>query len=144
MAPPKVSAALKQTRESLDPKITQEMLAERTGFRQTQISRWERTNEPSLDELAALEKAMGVAPGTVLRAAGYVREPKTVDEVIHTDPNLMPELLGVVLDAYRAAVVASAAIRAREGPRRRPPRSPAMIDGPPALARRIERVTEST
>lgn len=145
MADPKICAAFRRTRESLEPKVTQEMLAEKTGFRQTQISRWERTNEPSLDELAALEKAMGVVPGTVLRAAGYVKEARTVDEVVHTDPNLAPELVGVVLQAYRAAVTASASIRGRgDRPRKPPgpPRTPALIDGPPGRSRRTGQVAE--
>ena len=146
MAHPKVCAALRQTRESLEPKITQDMLAERTGFRQTQISRWERTNEPSLDELAALEKAMGVAPGTVLRAAGYVKDAKTVDEVVHTDPNLAPELVGVVLQAYRAAVTASASIRGHgDRPKKPPdpPRTRALTDGPPGRGRRTGQISGS-
>lgn len=138
MAPPNVNAALKRVRESLTPKVTQAQLAEKTGIRQTQISRFENEHagsEPSLDQLAALEDAMGVERGTVLTVAGYIREAATADRVLFTDPTLEPELVDVVLDAYRAAQRASAKLRAQRVPRERPARP----DGPGSRGRQTAR-----
>jgi hypothetical protein len=145
MAPPKVSAALKRVRESLNPKPTQEEVSQRINptlrnslnLVQSRISRLELESEPSYDQLAALEDAMGVERGTVLTVAGYIRETKTIDRVIFTDPSLEPELVDVVLDAYRAAQRASAKLRAQRPPQLKsvPP------DGLPTPKRRTRRRT---
>lgn len=145
MAPPKVSAALKRVRESLTPKLTQEGLSQRIdptlrsslNLVQSRISRLELESEPTYDQLAALEDAMGVERGTVLSVAGYIKETKTADRILFSDPTLEPEFVDVVLDAYRAAQRGSEKIRAQ-----RPPQLKAVHpDGQATPKRRTRRRT---
>ena len=92
--------------------MTQEQVQAATGIAQVTLSRWEHGSQPALEDLARLEAGLGVARGTILREAGFVEEnPRTVGELIDSDPTLEAVVRPVVWSAYRAAQDLSAELR---------------------------------
>lgn len=92
--------ALRAVRE---PLLTQQQLAAKTGGKQNTISDWEHDkNEVGVTELAAIEDALDVRRGTVLRLAGFVVD-TSIEELIESDPTLPPRSKPAILQAYRDA-----------------------------------------
>lgn len=84
--------------------MTQMEVVAATGIPQGTLSRWENGAQPTLDDLARLEAGLGLARGTILREAGYVAaEPRTVGEVIDSDPTLSERVRPLVWSTYREA-----------------------------------------
>lgn len=95
-----LGSAIRQVRGPL----SQTRLAERLDLDQTTVSRWEVGRaEPSLDEIARVEAAVGAEPGTVLRLAGYVTD-CTVKAAIDADPALDSAGRRFLLATYQAAL----------------------------------------
>lgn len=99
---PPICRAIRQERE--DQRLTQAELAGRLGKTQPHIQRWETGREPRLDEVRSIEKALGHDPGYLLRLAGYVDDPDSVEGAVRNDPGLTPQAREIVLAAYRGAV----------------------------------------
>jgi hypothetical protein len=61
-------------------------------YSQQQVSNWVQGNEPNPRQAIAIEKALGVRPGTLTRLLGYLpldaRTTKTVNEAVAADPSL--------------------------------------------------------
>ena len=86
-------------------RLTQIELADRLGVAQNTVSRWSTGEvEPSLEQIAAIEKACGVERGFILRAAGYVVESFSPDALIARDARLEPSKRELLVAAYKAAL----------------------------------------
>jgi transcriptional regulator with XRE-family HTH domain len=86
-------------------RYTQTQLAAQLGVAQNTISRWSTGDvEPSLEDIARMEDACGVPRGYILRAAGYVAEARSTEEMIAADPQLDAGQRELLLAAYRAAI----------------------------------------
>lgn len=71
-------------------KRSQYVVADAAGVRQPTVSRWENTTQGdifSIDKMLKIEAALGVSPGTILRAAGLIDVPGVI-EAIDADPAL--------------------------------------------------------
>ena len=93
--------AIRLLRERAD--MTQMELAEATGVAQTQLSRWELDRVvPSLAQVAAIERGLGLRRGRLLVTAGYV-DPDIgdVEAALLTDPRLSPDDREIVAELYR-------------------------------------------
>lgn len=87
---------------------TQTQLAKAVGTDQPTISKWERgTQLPTVDEIAAVERATGRTPGWVLIRAGYVSATPGVEDAIAADKRLTDDQRTHLVWAYRAAVAES-------------------------------------
>lgn len=89
----------------LDADVTQEELAGRLGVSQSMVARWKIDREPSLDMVKAIERALGLARGELLRAAGYVGEARwPVARAVEADRRLDARARRVLLATYRALI----------------------------------------
>lgn len=99
----RICDALREAREVAG--ISQRELAEAVGVSQPTIHNWERDTEPSLDQLRAVEAALGLAAGQLARNAGYISgEALTPEQAISADGSLRVEdrqALLSVLASYR-------------------------------------------
>lgn len=109
----RLGAAIRRHREAAG--WSQDTLAEAAHLLQGQISNWERATRsvPGIDDLAAIEDAMGLIPGTLLVEAGYARLPSSAREMLRMDPALSPERREIVLDLYDTQAARSKTSRAR-------------------------------
>jgi transcriptional regulator with XRE-family HTH domain len=89
---------------------------------QTTISRWEIGSVSiDLEQLRAVEAALGLTPGTLFANSGYCRSqftPRDVENAIRSDRALDPSLKDTVVSMYRSAVTLSKKIKVAERPRR--------------------------
>jgi transcriptional regulator with XRE-family HTH domain len=70
-------------------RTTQQQLAELLGTDQTRVSKWENNaHRPSLEEIAAIEAALGRPLGYILIRAGLVELPRSLEDSIDVDPRL--------------------------------------------------------
>lgn len=101
--------------------LTQETLGDAVGRSQVTASRW-LGREPlmNVDKIRAVEAALKLPRGLLLRTAGYVADATTIPEMIEADPTLTPENRRVVLRAYEGAVQDSAETRRSRSAKRRP------------------------
>lgn len=77
-------------------------MARRLGIGQATMSRYVSGEvEPSLDVIWALEQHLQLAPGDLLRAAGYVEDRMGVVRAITTDPALDERGRQALIAAYR-------------------------------------------
>lgn len=84
-----VCASVRKIR--LEVGVTQVELALRLEIPQTYVSKWEIDRLPTVDQIAAIEDALKVPRGTVLRDAGYIFASDTmptVEQVIRLDQSL--------------------------------------------------------
>jgi transcriptional regulator with XRE-family HTH domain len=81
--------------------LSQTALARSYGTTQQQISLWVNGREPRLDEIAALEVALDLHRGALLRAAGYVDDVTGVEDAIRSASRLKKDRRDVLLDLYR-------------------------------------------
>lgn len=85
--------------------LTQRHLADILGVTQPTVHNWEHDTEPSLDQLALIEDALGLRRGQLVRDAGYVDSgDATVEDAIRSDVSLSPgdrRALLDVLSLYR-------------------------------------------
>lgn len=108
--------ALRRHREARG--LSQERLSAATGISQSNFSNWERADRnmiPSVEDIAKIERALGLTPGALLIEAGYVELPTSTLTMLEVDPDLAPERREIVADLYRAQVERSRP----ERPRRR-------------------------
>lgn len=63
-------------------------LADRLHVSRSMIHRWTTTREPALDMIAAIERALGLPKGDLLREAGYVGNLVSVRQAVASDPKL--------------------------------------------------------
>jgi transcriptional regulator with XRE-family HTH domain len=92
-------------RLACEGRISQEALAATLNVAQSTISRWVRgVSSPSIEQVAALERAAGRPPGFVYREAGLVVEWSVVD-AINADPLLDEAGRAALLGAYRGLTV---------------------------------------
>jgi transcriptional regulator with XRE-family HTH domain len=101
-------------RRAFKGRLTQAELADELGVTQGTISKWAKLTDdgPPLERLPQIEKSCDRPLGFILRAAGYVADAQTVEEVLRSDHALDEIYVEIVVDAYRAAVARSA-MRAR-------------------------------
>lgn len=57
--------------------ITEQELADRLRVRQSSVWKWRTKREPRLDRIVAIEDALGLGRGELLRRAGYVKDRPT-------------------------------------------------------------------
>lgn len=92
-------------RRAYTGRFTQTELAEQLGVAQNTISRWATGDvEPRLDDIVAIEKACALPRGTILRAAGYVVDSVSPEEVVAADQRLDAARRELLLAAYQAAL----------------------------------------
>ena len=99
--PSRLSRAVKQARENSG--VTQAELARRMGVTQPQISQWETSREPDLDNVARIETGLELRRGAILRLAGYVENGSSVEEVIQQDASLSSTTRRLLLAALAEA-----------------------------------------
>ena len=72
-----------------DQALNQEEMGRRLGVHQTEISKWIKgERQPSYEHLPAIEAAMGLPRGTLLRMAGYVDERIDAVKAVRADSRL--------------------------------------------------------
>lgn len=93
-----ICEAIKNAREVAG--LTQRRLAEMLNVTQPTVHAWEVDREPSLDQIAAIEAALELRRGQLLRDAGYVDgdDPPSPEQVIRSDETLTPEDRRALLD----------------------------------------------
>ena len=92
-------------RAAYSGRLTQRELAGHLGVAQNTVSRWATGEvEPRLDDIAAIERACGLVPGHVLRAAGYVADDLDPMAVVASDHRLDNPRRELLLATYRAAL----------------------------------------
>ena len=101
----RICAAIRSFREAAG--LTQAEVADRIGAPQSYLSRWESSRVPGYEDLWTIEtKGLGIAPGSVLRLAGFVEatdgEAGGVPEAIDNDPSLTAQQKRMLLAAYEA------------------------------------------
>jgi transcriptional regulator with XRE-family HTH domain len=88
-------------------------LGPRIGVTQATVSRWEQGELPSLDQVVAIEDALGLARGELLVAAGYAPATAPLAEAIRADTTLADDIdREAMLELYRV-------LRTRTKPRTR-------------------------
>ena len=103
---PPICVALRRAVEEAG--ITQDALGDRLEEKQQTVSAWLNKREPKLDDLARIEKVLGLTRGHLVRAAGYVEDPATVRDSIAGDVGLTQRWRDVVLVVYDSSVADSA------------------------------------
>ena len=113
---PPICSAIRHAREAAG--LTQsQVVTALTGLpgynvTQSHVSKWELDREPELDVIRALETALGLPLGSLLRSAGYVEDlPLTAESAIATDERLTGPFRRLTLDIYRSAIQRSAEAR---------------------------------
>jgi transcriptional regulator with XRE-family HTH domain len=92
-------------RNAYASKFTQGEVARQLGVAQNTVSRWSTGDvEPSLGDIFKIEQICGLAPGHILRAAGYVTELASAEEFIASDHRLDSARRELMLSAYVAAL----------------------------------------
>lgn len=93
--------ALRSVREARG--LTQAKLADTLGVDQAMCSRWESNPDwnPRVDELLAIDDALGLPRGALLKAAGYIDDTTTAEQAITADPALSPDGRDAVLILLR-------------------------------------------
>lgn len=92
-------------RQALGGRLTQEQLADKLGVDQGQVSRWVRDKAtPSVTRLFAIEDAAGRPRGFIMRAAGYLTDEPTVEEVLEADPAISDDAREMLKGMYAVAV----------------------------------------
>lgn len=101
-----VAQAIKRARVGAH---TQESLALEIGSDQATISRWETgKQDPTVDEIVAVEDACHKPRGWILVSAGLVADGPSVELSIAADPQLDENQRQFLLNAYSAALALSA------------------------------------
>lgn len=96
--------SLGQAIRELRGQLTQVELAARVKTDQGTVSRWEHGNlKPELDDLKAIEEAVGAPHGTIVRRCGYVAELVTVEDALQADPTIPRDQLHLIFAAIEAA-----------------------------------------
>lgn len=98
-------------RQMTQVQVRNALEAEGEAVHQTTVSNWFAGKyEPLRRQVAALERALGQAPGVLSRHLGYVPAdaipPADVVGVIRHDPALSPEGRRIVLTTYEAVLAA--------------------------------------
>jgi transcriptional regulator with XRE-family HTH domain len=101
--------------------LSQRILADRVGVRQTAVAQWEQgRTTPSKDHVFTLEGVLGLAPGALARHLGFgppttrqVDRLPDVIEAIRADHSLNDQSRHLLIELYQLLRVAS-------GPRRTP------------------------
>lgn len=84
--------------------VSQKELAERLGVEQPLVSKWENDRRrPSLEELHAIEGALGRRQGFILITAGCVHDVLTVPDAIAVAP-ISDDARGYLLSLYEQAL----------------------------------------
>lgn len=100
-----IAAALRAVRDRQG--MTQGELAHAAGLQQQLVSRYESDLggiEPSCSTIYALEAALGVIHGSVLREAGMVDDPAmSIEGVLDLDPLITADMRATVLSVYEIA-----------------------------------------
>ena len=101
--------------------LSQRVLADRVGVRQTAVAQWEQgRTTPSNNHVFTLERVLGLTPGALARHLGFgppttrqVDRLPGVVETIHADHRLNDQSRHLLIELYQLLRVAS-------GPRRTP------------------------
>lgn len=85
---------------------TQKAFAERLGLKSQQtFSNWLKGDGLRVEWIPAIEDALDLRRGFILRKAGYVADPVTTEDVIRGDHAIANSFeREVVIDAYRSAL----------------------------------------
>lgn len=87
-------------------------------YGQSVVSNWLLGKEPNPRQAFAIERALGVRPGTLTRLLGYMpldaRPVRSFEDVIQSDPSLSPQHRNALRNLYRDLA---------QGPRRSPRKS---------------------
>ena len=101
-APTRLAEAI---RGSYQGRMTQAEIAAALGVAQNTVSRWSTGDvEPRLDDIADLERVLGLPVGYILRSAGYVEDTLRPEDAVAADHRLDPARRELLLAAYRAAL----------------------------------------
>lgn len=100
--------------------MSQTELGHKLDMPQTTVSRWERgTVDLTLEQALEIEVILGLPHGTLAKAGGYIEPskddtPRTVEQLMRTDPNLDPDIRQDAIQAYRSYVALSQRLRREE------------------------------
>ncbi|HEX9994100.1 MAG TPA: helix-turn-helix transcriptional regulator [Acidimicrobiales bacterium] len=116
--------ALRRMREARG--VTQADLAAALGVDQALCSRWESNPDwnPRVDEVLAIDDALGQPRGSLLRAAGYLDDVATTEQAVMADAALGPDGRDAVLVLIRYYHQRAAAPHRRRGRKRNPRNHP--------------------
>lgn len=83
-------------------RTTQEALAQAMKTDQSRVSKWERDHHrPTLEEIRAIEDAVGRPRGFILVHAGLVTLPRGIEDQIALDPRLTDVSRTAILGALK-------------------------------------------
>lgn len=85
---------------------SQQWLADAIGVDKSQVTRLLQGHMEKLtvDRVVAIERALDLQPGHLLRAAGLVHQANTVRELLEGDPDLDPVRRGMMVAIYDTLV----------------------------------------
>lgn len=78
----------------------QDLLAELLGTTQQTVSRYENGDLTTLDDVVAIEDALGLGRGALLVAAGYVPEDIDVLDLIRRDLSITENRRELIIEVY--------------------------------------------
>lgn len=90
-------------RELRNQNRNQEWLARALGIDRATVSRLLSSRSPTLKEVDQIAEALELSPVDLLRAAGYITEATSVEELLAGDVSLAAGEREMLLAAYRAA-----------------------------------------
>lgn len=105
---------------TVNHRFTNSYVAELLGTSGAAVGRWRRINEPTRDQLAALERAIGKPLGYISRLAGYVEDYETDVDVVTTeyaiehDTRISDTYREILLGVLNQAIVGTRAERRRQ------------------------------
>jgi transcriptional regulator with XRE-family HTH domain len=92
-------------RNTYAARFTQGEIARQLGVAQNTVSRWSTGDvEPSLGDIFRIEQLCGFPRGHILRAAGYVSELASPEELISSDHRLDSARRDLLFSAYMTAL----------------------------------------
>jgi transcriptional regulator with XRE-family HTH domain len=96
---PRICRAIRAQLDESD--LSMQDLADRLRVSKSMVQRWTTTREPALEMIVAIEDALDLVRGELLRDAGYVSDLVSVRRAVLDDPKLDDRARRTLLALYR-------------------------------------------